>query len=266
MRTHPGLYTLLAHADGELTVDEERDIARHAADCSACSASLAELRGSSALFAGTLHVLDGAEPEAWSSPSHDAEPLSFEPPTAEPSDVVPTVPVIPLARRASPPATRHALRWAAGIALVTGAAASAAIIADRVSTAGEPPVNAEPTAAVEPAVATVIATPRAGVLRVTLTGAGAGSRLHVLLVDAAEPSVAVEGGDSPHFTAAVGSVAVDLRGSAAAVRVTAPTDLRELMITFDGVPLAISRDGVLTPPDAGTSGVPIDTAARIRME
>lgn len=266
MMTHPGLDTLLAHADGELSTNEERDIARHAAGCAACSASLAELRGSSALFAGTLHVLDGEEPAAWSSTLPVATPSYFELPAAAPNEPVQHTPMIPLRHRATAPAARHALRWAAGIALVAGAAASAAIIADRLGTVTGPPAGVEPPAAVEPAVATVMATPRAGVLHVALTGAGAGSRLHVLLSDGSEPSVAVEGGDSPRFTASAGNVDVDLRGSDAAVRVTAPTSLRELMITFNGVPLALSRDGVLTPPDAGTSGIPIDASARIRME
>lgn len=264
MMTHPGLDTLLAHADGELSTDEERDIFRHAAGCAACSASLAELRGSSALFAGTLHVLDGDEPAAWAT-VHGAAPASFELPV-EPRAPVQDTPVIPLRRRAIAPATRHALRWAAGIVLVTGAAASAAIIADRVGTPGDPLVDVEPPAPVTAAVATVMATPRAGVLHVTLTGAGAGSRLHVVLLDEVAPSIAVEGGDTPRFTAAVGSVAVDLRGSVAAVRVTAPPDLRELLITLDGVPLAMARHGVLTPPDAHTAGVPIEAAARIPME
>lgn len=254
MMTHPGLDTLLAHADGELSIEDERDIALHAAGCAACSESLTELRGSAALFAGSLHVLDGAEPAEWSI----AAPELLEAESAEP--------VIPLRRRAAAPATRHALRWAAGIALIAGAAASAAIIAERIGPAADQPVDAAPPVSVEPAVATIIATPRGGVLHVALSGAGAGSRLHVALGDVAEAAVAVEGGESPRFTAATGRVAVDLRGSTATVRVTVPSDLTEVLVMSDGVPLAIVRDGVLTPTVAGTSGVPLDAAVRVRME
>lgn len=268
MMTHPGMDTLIAHADGELGVDEERDIARHAAGCAACNASLAELRGTTSLFAGALHVLDGAAPADWRPSSVDAalKEQRIERPLPHRSEAGTTARTIPLQRRAVVRTAPRTLRWAAAIALVSAAAVSAAIIAERVGPRADPPVGVAPPASLDPAIATIVATPQGGVLHVALSGAGEGSRLHVTLADAAQSSVAVEGGDSPRFTAAAGNVAVDLRGSTAVVRVTVPAALRALTVTVDGAPLVISRAGVLTPTAAGTSGIPLDPAAGLRME
>jgi hypothetical protein len=149
------------------------------------------------------------------------------------------------------------LRWAAAIALMVTATASAAIVGVRlISQTDVAPVD-EPGQSVAPQAA-IIATPQAGALHVAVSNAGAGSRLFVAFEDGAAPSVAVEGGSVPRFTAGDGRVDVDLGGAAATLRLSIPRTLRNVTVaTNNGVLVTISGVEV-SPAAAADTGVPID--------
>jgi hypothetical protein len=158
-------------------------------------------------------------------------------------------------------------RWAAGIVLVSVAGATAAIIGQRMQALPEEPVVPTATSTqVDPTVAALTVIPREGVLHVTLSGAGAGSRLYVTVEAGAIGRVAIEGAESPRFTAVDGRVDIDLRAEPATVRVTLPVTLREAIVTAAGTTLVtVTRDSV-SPAAAATTGILLDSASRLRME
>jgi anti-sigma factor RsiW len=264
MITHPGRDVLLAHVDGELPEPEEHTVAAHAAGCEACSQAVSGMRDSAALFAGILQAVDDEEPRAWS-----ASPRDYD--GDERSDRAARV--LPLRRegpRAAPTPSRGggAFRWAAGIVLVSVAGVSAAIVGYRMQAERQAELIAPSSAdaQVEPGVASLVMTPRDGMLRVALSDAGAGSRVYVTLADGVAASVAVEGAESPRFTAVTGRVDVDLGADVATVHVTLPATLRETIVTAAGVVLVTIRQDSVSPAAAATTGMVLDAALQPRME
>lgn len=279
MITHPRRDVLLAHVDGELPERDEHEVGGHVAACALCRATASELRSNAVLFVGALHVLDASEPTRWSSAGRGgrdviADDVAVLPMRAARMRAVsPLSPAMRVTRESlsSVPGRasrgRDALRWAAGILLVASAATSAALIGTRIipGTSDRGPAAAPPVAA-ERSVVAVIVTPFDGSLLVALTGAGAGSRVRVILADRVSANVVVEGVDSPRFTAVTGRVDVDLRGDIAEVSLELPRDVREAVVTLGGATLVAVRDGVVTPPAAATEGIPLDGAPGPRME
>lgn len=279
MTTHPERDDLLALVDTELAEYRAIEIGRHVARCATCHDIVAELRASAGAFATVLQALDSTEPEHWASDNDgvasDVTPASMEPGVHPSDDVLPLRPrsrpgvQSPAAEhsrtdprsRTAKPATRgtHALRWAAGILLITGAAASAAIIANRVLSEGGSRTlpTTEPTAA-DPRVAAVMVAAAGGAIRIDITGAGADSRLIVVFEERADARVAVEGAGAPRFTAArAGRVDLDLAGASAVVRLTLPRTLRDVNVTADGRTVATVQNGSVVPAEVVDGGVPI---------
>jgi hypothetical protein len=248
MITHPERAVLLAHADGELDDDAAPGVVRHVAACAECSVEITSLRGASNDFASTLHALDADEPAAWNAPA------------AAPAEVIP---LRPPAQHRAPAGGHGILRWAAGILLIGGAAASAAIVVlDRLADTPEPSaaVPTATSAGAQDAVAAVVATPLGGELRVAIDGAGTAARLYVAFDDDAAPTVAVTGTGAPRFTAAAGRVDIALDAEATGVRVTVPTALRT-EITMNGRVVARVTYGTADPAAAADgTGIPLGLA------
>jgi hypothetical protein len=118
----------------------------------------------------------------------------------------------------------------------------------------------------EPGVASLVMTPQDGMLRVALSGAGAGTRVYVTLADAVAARITVEGAESPRFTAVAGRVDVDLGADIATVRVTLPSTLRETIVMVAGAALVTVRPDSVSPAAAATTGILLDAASQPRME
>lgn len=253
---HPARDVLLAHADGELSDLEERDIARHVETCMDCDRVVAGLQAGSTVFSDALQVVDSVEPAHWAGPStdsavrDDADALSLRPSARFPSSGE-------LRRSPARITSSGPLRWAAGILLLAGATVSAAIVGsymlsetrDATATVAEPARDAA-------AVAAVMVTPLGGEIRVAVSGAGADSRLFVTFADRADASVAVEGAVSPRFRVEDGRVDLELEGAAAVVRLTLPASLRTATVTTNETVIATVRDGQVQPA-AAMAGVPL---------
>ncbi|HEX6308059.1 MAG TPA: zf-HC2 domain-containing protein [Longimicrobiales bacterium] len=241
--THPGMEALLAHIDRELPPQEANEVAGHIASCGTCSLAVAGLRETSGALAGAVSSIDRWEPASWQH---------------RPDTVAQVLPLERPARRGAGAGLRLLPR-AAGILLLIGAAASAAIITGRTvvdRTAIEAPPEQTAPVSAPGAVTSVAVTPAAGAVVIVLTGAGPGSRVYVTLADRADAAVTTEGAGTPHFTAADGRVDIALGGSAATIRVALPRSLREarvvadraVVVTFDGtrlLPASASRAGVI---------------------
>jgi anti-sigma factor RsiW len=254
--------------DGELPDHKERAVAAHAAACEACTLEVATIRDSAQLFGGALLSIDDEEPPAWSASMRDYEGYEGD----ERSDRAARV--LPLRQEGSRAATSSshmssAFRWAAGIVLVCVAGASAAIVGYRMQ--AEPQVESIAPATAgdaqeEPGVASLVMTPQDGMLRVALSGAGAGTRVYVTLADAVAARITVEGAESPRFTAVAGRVDVDLGADIATVRVTLPSTLRETIVMVAGAALVTVRQDSVSPAAAATTGILLDAASQPRME
>lgn len=285
MTTHPEHDDLLALVDAELSAHEAIEVARHVASCATCSSVMTELRASAGAFANVLYALDSAEPESWAfsgeddtanlvpSGQRDENEASVESAASSvhPSIVHPSGDVLPLHPRAKRAGSSRsvsssgrrlrgadAIRWAAGILLVTGAAASAAIVATRMLSSEDGPTvsTIEPTAA-EPRVAAVMGAPVNGAIRIAIGSAGADSRLIVRFEDRPDVRVAVEGEGAPRFTAVPGRVDVNLGGASVTLRLTLPRDLRNVTVTAeDGTVVTVQNQSVV-PAEAADGGVPI---------
>lgn len=264
MTVHPGREVLLAQVDGELPEMDERAVTAHASACAGCRAAVSDVTAGVALFAGALRVLDEDEPEAWSRPALD-NGVGEE--TGD--NTVASLPLQHQDARVRPDRARgrSGFRWAAGIVLVSVAGAAAAIIGQRMQAQPEEPVVPTATSTQEdPTVAALAVTPREGMLHVAITGAGAGSRLYVTVEAGAIGRVAIEGAESPRFTAADGRVDIDLRAEPAIVRVTLPVSMREAIVTAAGATLVTVRRDSVSPAAASTTGILLDSASRPRME
>jgi hypothetical protein len=264
MTVHPGREVLLAQVDGELPEMDERAVTAHASACAGCRATVSDVTAAVALFAGALRVLDEDEPEAWSRPALDN---GVGEDTGD--NTVASLPLHHEDTRVRPDRARgrSVFRWAAGIVLVSVAGAAAAIIGQRMQAQPEEPVVPTATSTQgDPTVAALAVTPREGMLHVALTGAGAGSRLYVTVEAGAIGRVAIEGAESPRFTAVHGRVDIDLRAEPAIVRVTLPVSMREAIVTAAGATLVTVRRDSVSPAAASTTGILLDSASRPRME
>jgi hypothetical protein len=218
------------------------------------------------LFAGVLLAIDDEEPPAWSASTRDYDGYDGDERSDRAARVLPLRREGPRAAPTPSPAS-SAFRWAAGIVLVSVAGAAAAIIGQRMQAQPELPIVPTATSTqVDPTVAALAVTPRDGMLHVALTGAGAGSRLYVTVEAGAIGRVAIEGAESPRFTAKDGRVDIDLRAEPATVRVTLPLTLREAIVTAAGATLVTVRRDSVSPAAASTTGILLDSASRPRME
>lgn len=244
---HPRTETLLAHLDDELPQVEARRLVSHLGGCPECAAQVARLSAVNRMFGAALHTIDEAEPASWR--------------TGRTRSGGAVEHVIPLKSRPARAEVRWwsdtaLLRRAAAILLFTAAAASAAVLGGRallLDDEASAPLTVTP-APVQPTVATVAVPPENGRVQIALTGAAAGTHITVVLTDAAEATVSVEG-VAPHVTAARSMVSVDLNGASAVVRLALPRALRAADVTSDGTDVIRMRNGTVTPAEALTGGV-----------
>jgi len=278
MKAHPREHQLLAHLDGELTGAEAHDIVRHLAVCARCAALVSELRTTGALLSDAVQAFDAVEPDQWqhtdkraaaTRPRRTAESDRKNVATV-PSGQVVQFPRVHAMQPGRAPRTRSLLRWAAGVALFTGTAASAMILHTALTDDRdlEPVVTttASPAPAPPPLEAAVVVQPRDGTVHIALSNAGAGSRVLVTSEDRADVSIAVIGVAAPHFIAADGRVDVDVGDANARIQLVLPQSLRNATVTVDGATLITVRDGAVTPAHAATTGISIDSIASPRME
>lgn len=248
MTVHPESGVLLAYADDELSRDEHREVARHLAECAGCSAAVASLRAETMKVADAVYALDDAEPAHWSRDgTADVLPLRLH----------------AVQHRADRYRSSDVLRWAAGILLVAGATASAAVVGTRLSERDDASARGVAPVTVPPGAAAVMVTPAGGEVRIVVSGAGTASRLFMSFADRATASVAVEGAASPRFRVVDGRVDLDLQGATAVVRLTLPQSLRAASVTTNGTTAVTVQDGQVMPAEAAAAGVALDGGAPV---
>ncbi|NLG60790.1 MAG: hypothetical protein GX539_00985 [Candidatus Cloacimonetes bacterium] len=264
--THASQETLVAYADGELIEAEERQAALHLESCAECAARLATIVESRAQVALTLAQVDAMEPARWDSPEFAERALAAvaagaaatagDPP-AEPEATIDLVEHRALrARRAQPvrsPARQTALRWAAGLVLVAGAAAAAIVtpaVIERVLTEPGPVAERIPEGA-GTASGAVAVRPVDGSVSIALTGAVEGTRIRVAFEQRQDVNVEYSAGEAPGFTARDGVIEVAVVESGTTLTVGVPADVREARVLVDGVEAALLARGeiVRTRPD-----------------
>lgn len=278
---HPESEILLALFDGELSDIETARLDRHIENCVECRERMAGLEETSAALAGVIAGLDAAEPEHWPT-ERPAAPDGVLPfgrrslrhaadgtartasgdtaldggsggestPDAR-SGLVPLGPKFEPAPGMTGPPRRSSstapLRWAAGILLLLGAGATAAILAR--PWAGEPAAESSPalqtapSGAAQPNVLNV--TPLAGSLDVSLTGVAGPTRIEVAFADQGDVTIEATGPDRLHVQNPRGSVTLDLGATPATLRITFPSSRASGTIRVDGRTIARVSDGRL---------------------
>jgi hypothetical protein len=259
---HPENENLLALFDGELSDIETARIEQHVETCAACRQRLAELEETSLALTGVIAGLDAAEPASWPTPrpaprtrvfpierrfapgpargsaERDAfdgldDTAARETPDDHSSDVLPL-----RTRRRSGGA--GPLRWAAGILLLAGAGAAAAIYArpsgDSPALETSPAVQAATPGTAEPNVFRV--TPDAGSLDISLTGVAVPTEIVVTFANEGDVTVEATGPDELHVQNPRGSMTLDLGATPATLRITFPSSLAAGTIRVDGRTIA----------------------------
>lgn len=274
--SHPHDALLQAHLDGELEPLKMREVTSHLSTCAACREASAELAASSYRFSEMIGRLDDAEPVEW----HSTAPLPA-------MDVVATLDR-GVGRAAHSPRLMHraasvrksprriderpararsltAWRWAAAALLtVTGVAAAAVARgplfhepASASATVDAAPSTALP-AALRPAGAIAIA-PRSGIAEVTLTSAAPGSRLHVIVTDAAELTVSVRSdsasAEPARFRTSDARIAARLPSAVSIVEVEVPAAARAARVLVGDSVVVTVENGRVTPAEAATGGI-----------
>jgi len=260
--THASRATLVAYADGELTGAEEQQTAHHLEECAECAAELAVTVDSRARFVWAIARMDAAEPLAWDTADfadrafaagmEDSGGPVFE--RTIDLDAHRTRAWMPAPSAARTPRVRQtALRWAAGLALLAGAAAAAIVtpvIVERVFTEPAAPVGS--TGQSEPASSGALAVlPVDGSITIALTGAVEGTRIRIAFEPRQDVIVDYSATEAPGFTARDGEIDVELVGAGTTLTVSVPADVREARVLVDGVVAALLARGevVRTRPD-----------------
>jgi hypothetical protein len=259
---HPENEILLALLDSELSDIETARIEQHAETCAACRERLAELEETSLELAGVIAGLDAAEPASWPTtrpaPADRVLPLdrrfalgfagrtaereAFDGPGETAARVTPddrSPDVVPLRTR-SRASGAGPLRWAAGILLLVGAGAAAAIYARPFAESPAPETSPAMQAAApgtgEPNVFRV--TPDARSLDISLTGVAAPTEIVVAFADEGDVTIEAIGPDELHLQNPRGSMTLDLGATPATLRITFPTSLATGTIRVGGRTIA----------------------------
>jgi anti-sigma factor RsiW len=271
--SHPHDALLQAHLDGELAPPEMREVTRHLSVCDACRRASAELARSSYSFSEMIGRIDDTEPLEWRAAA--LLPASAAPAThfrAGPR--LPTRPRLvlehrPRTRTRTRPRTRTRTlatwRWAAAALLAVTSVAAAAVVrgplfhgsSEAVTEAGARPL-ALPAATLQPAGAIAIA-PRHDQADVVLTGAAAGSRLHITVTKGAELTVSVRtdsaSAEPARFRTGDARIAVQLPSSISLVEVTIPASTRETRVLVGDSVAVTVEDGRVSPAAAAAGGI-----------
>lgn len=252
---HPDSEVLLARFDGELGDDVAASVARHVDHCDSCLARMVEFEATTADVAAALAAIDAYEPLSWATPFHDtpADGARVERSAGDrgPSDLAPAervpstaVPLRMPVRRA--PVSARAWRWAAGIVLLAGAGAAAAIL-------GRPSGGTVDTLA-DPVTATSIdaelpnvfhVQPVDGSIDIALTGVAGPTHIDVVFAGEGDVLIEAAGPDRLHLDNARGSTTLDLGTTPARLRMTFPANLGSATIRVDGRPLGRIDNGRL---------------------
>lgn len=245
---HPDNEMLLAHVDGELDGVSGASVTRHLEACEGCRTRREELATTTASLASALATLDATEPAHWRSDGRasmaTAASPSFDGRAAGDSPVV-----LPLQRRRGQ-GPRHFMRWAAGLVLLTGAAAAASILGVPSpfggSASGPAATAPDPTAATAAGGAALAAAPADGVLVVELLNVATGTHVEVSLHDGAEVRVELASETSARFDAEPGRVRLDMRGVADTIRVGYPYGIVRGSVEVEGALLARVASGTVS--------------------
>jgi anti-sigma factor RsiW len=261
--SHPHDALLQAHLDGELEPSEMRTVTRHLSACDACRRASAELASVSYRFSELVGRLDDAEPLEWraaallpASPALATHPGASARPAARPRLVL---------ERPSRAHTLATWRWAAGALLMVTSVAAAAVVggpffrpsSPAAADAGAAPPTALP-ATLQPAGAIAIA-PRHDAAEVTLTGAVAGSRLHITITNDAELTVSVRAdstsAEPARFRTGDARISVQLPSAVSLVEVEIPATTRTARVLVGDSVAATLTDGHVTPAAAAADGI-----------
>ena len=261
--THASRETLVAYTDGELTGVEEQQAAHHLETCAECAAELATIVDSRARFAWAIARMDAAEPEAWDSPEFADRALAAAMADSDGPVSERTIDLdahraartaAPARTAAGPPRVRQtALRWAAGLVLLAGAAAAAIVtpvIVERVFTEPAAPVGSTEEAEPESSGALAVL-PVDGAVTIALTGAVEGTRIRISFEQRQDVIVDYSASEAPGFTARDGEIDVEVAGAGTTLTVSVPADVQEARVLVDGVVAALLARGevVRTRPD-----------------
>ncbi len=245
--THPANETLVAFVDGELTPAACRQTERHLAECRDCSETLTELDQSGTLFAYALRWIDEVEPAEWRSGLAAVADIRAR------TDALGALPV-PTPQAASStaehtPSRPRVWRWAAGLVLLSGAAAAAIAGPERlvgIFTANEPqPEAVQPAVGLESSGAIAVA-PAQGSVDIVLGGVTQGTRVEVVFAERSDVIVDFMDGSTPGVVARDGHLTLQLSGAHTVLRVTVPANLPAARILVGAAEVAVMERGRIT--------------------
>jgi len=283
---HPHDTLLQAHLDGELAPPEMRELTRHLSACETCRRASAELAGLGYGFSEMVGELDRAEPAEWRAAAPFPPSLAVATRTTGLPRRPARVQRLVLEHHAG--AERHgypegaerpgrarsfaAWRWAAAALLMVTSVAAAAVVGGPLfhgprsmpaAPAAETPHPVAVLPALRPAGAIAMAA-GSGAVEVALTGAAAGSRLHVTIGNGAELTVSVRSDSaSPEparFRTGDALIAVGLPSALSLVEVEIPATTRTARVLVDGRLAVAVRDGIVTPAAAAAEGIALAPA------
>jgi len=231
--SHPHDAILQAHLDGELAPPAMREVTRHLSLCDTCRDASTELAQLAHAFSDVIRDFDADEPAEW--------------------------------RAHSPASTSW--RWAAAALLTVTSVAAAAVVGAPLLHRHDAPAapsaiatSARPlaAAALRPAGAIAVAASGSGSMDVALSGAAAGSRLHITITDGAELSVNVRSdsasAEPARFRTGDARIAVQLPGALSLVEVELPATLHSARVMLDNSVVATVTDGRASPAAATDAG------------
>jgi anti-sigma factor RsiW len=261
--SHPHDALLQAHLDGELAPPEMLEVTRHLSACDACRRASTQLASMSYRFSEMLGQLDDAEPAEWRVAT--AFPASPALATNQGGSLQLSARPRLVLERPRRPRALATWRWAAAaLLMVTGAAAAAVVRGPLFHTSNPPTTNvgaaplAAPPATLQPAGAIAIA-PRRGAAEVALTGATAGSRLHITITNGTELVVSVRSDSASlepaRFRTGDARVAVRLPNTLSLVELEIPAAARAARVLVADSVVATVKDGRVAPAAAAEGGI-----------
>jgi hypothetical protein len=236
--SHPHDALLQAHLDGELAPPAMREITRHLSLCDACRDASTELAHLAHAFSEAVRDFDAGEPAQWRAAG---------------------------ANTRSPVSTSW--RWAAAALLTVTSVAAAAVVGTPLLHRSEVPATAASATSatraplaitLRPAGAIAVAAPDRGAMEVVLSGAAAGSRLHITITDGAELGVNVRSdsasAEPARFRTGDARIAVQLPGALSLVEVELPATGHSARVMHDNSVGATVTDGRASPAAATDAG------------
>lgn len=273
--SHPHDAILQAHLDGELAPPAMREVTRHLSLCDTCRDASTELAQLAHAFSDVIRDFDADEPAEWRAPGAAAleyatlAQMAYAPDAVDASEVrapAPTHSVHAPRRRAHLPASTS-WRWAAAALLTVTSVAAAAVVGVPLLHRHDAPAapsaivtSARPlvAAALRPAGAIAVAASGRGSMDVALSGAVAGSRLHITITDGAELSVNVRSdsasAEPARFRTGDARIAVQLPEALSLVEVELPATLHSARVLLDNSVVATVTDGRASPAAAIDAG------------